>query len=237
MSLNLKKNCNLASAVLCVCLLSLGMSSSVHAATLVTGGTTGTLHTYLAPSMDPPQLIPDYVGVGYEYSLFNPLLTVPALEFDISSIPSGATITSAGLRLRDSVASGSESLELYGYLGNGTITDGDMTAGSLLFSFTPNVIATSYNVTSFIQSLVNGTPSWAGFNIRFPGAYNPLTPTVGEFEFFDNSLSLFPPQLTVEYTTTTVPEPSTWLILGAGIAVAVGWRGRSLSRQSTATAR
>jgi hypothetical protein len=232
MSLNLRKNYSLASAVLSLCLLSLGLSSSAHADTLVTGGTTGTLHTFLAPSVDPPLLVPGVISTGYEWSLFNPTIMVSALEFDISSIPSGATISSAGLRLRDALGSGTESLQLYGYQGNGTITDGDMSAGSLLFNFAPSTNPTSYNVTSFIQSLVNGTTSWAGFNIRFPSAYNPLTPMISESEIFDNNFELYPPQLTVEYTV--VPEPSTWIIFGLGLVVAIGWRGRSLRRQATA---
>jgi hypothetical protein len=150
-----------------------------------------------------------------------------ALEFDISGIGSGQTITSATLRLRlQSRTFPEPTLLLYGYTGNGSLQNADFlqTGNQLHATSTPATGGYAFlDVTNFIQS-VYGTSSYAGFLVR-----NNVTNSQAIYYNAEDPLAANRPLLDVT-STASVPEPSTWVtvtgLAASGIAAA-GWRRRS----------
>jgi len=157
-------------------------------------------------------LTPNEFVTGVVDVIFVELLYRFALEFDISALPGGATVNSATLYLR--VANGTIGpTTLAGYLGDGTITLADMTAGADVVSFTPADFSLhGYDVTAFIQGMY-GSGDWAGFSAR----QNPLGTTSA---FWDGPQDSEYPRLSIDYTvrSSSIPEPASLALLGLGLA-------------------
>lgn len=159
------------------------------------------------------------------YSGIEPGDVRAGLEFNISGIPQGATITSAtftianagGFHNSDENPGPSSGQSLSGYIGDGQITlsdfsNGSVVATSLLFNF---------NVTSFVQSLVNGGNGYAGFIVS--------QNTLGygsELLSSDWAVSGVAPKLVIQYT---VPEPASFALFSLAGACSLLRRKHSRS--------
>ena len=96
-----------------------------------------------------------------------------AFEFDLSSLPSGATINSVQLVMDLTNWEGMRTIEVHGYTGDGTI---DGTAGLADFARNGLLVTTSVSptgtqrltldVTSFVVGLAVNGETFAGFNVR-----------------------------------------------------------------------
>lgn len=92
-----------------------------------------------------------------------------ALEFDISTIPTGSVINSATLSFHAGCWEGERDIELHGYDGDGDIQLGDFALDGLVAGTTLNptgVQAIVFDVQSFVAGLVTNGDSIAGFNLR-----------------------------------------------------------------------
>jgi hypothetical protein len=125
-----------------------------------------------------------------------------ALEFDLSSAPDAATITSVSLRLRNGGPASCGAIQtcpitLAGYAGDGIGALDDLTAGSTILTFNvPNAVYNDYEVTAFVLSLLGSSEQWAGF--------------VLSSEVFIGWLSggNYPPVLRITYTVPPTAPPS-----------------------------
>ena len=128
------------------------------------------------------------------------------LEFRIDDIPIGAPVTAATLSM-DFVSGSTERgvYAAYGRVGDGLLSTADATATATLAGAQPGSYQLSIDVRAFVEDLVAGGASWAGFTV---------------VEWIDDVNSNFEvdfgpdrPKLTIDY----VPEPGA----GAGGAVAL----------------
>jgi hypothetical protein len=125
-----------------------------------------------------------------------------ALEFDLSSAPDAATITSVSLRLRNGGPANCGSIQtcpitLAGYAGDGIGALEDLTAGSTILTFNvPNAVYNDYDVTAFVLGLLGSNEQWAGF--------------VLSSEVFIGWLSggTYPPILRITYTVPPTAPPT-----------------------------
>lgn len=118
-----------------------------------------------------------------------------ALEFPLSVLPAGATITSASLALRTSRSDLAGQTAIYGYAGDGTISAADVTVTGtpVLFTATTDSSRESHVVTGLLTAGVIQS-GWAGFSLR----QEPLGP---DGTFWDCPNSFRYPILTIQYTT------------------------------------
>lgn len=126
-----------------------------------------------------------------------------ALEFPITTLPAGATITSATLALSHAYGNASETIAMYGYPGDGTISDADMvvTGPSVTFaSATP--VYEDHDVTALLTPEVIAS-GWAGFSLR---AEPPVFVDPGSAHAFECPTMLHFPVLTIEYITEDPDE-------------------------------
>jgi hypothetical protein len=145
-----------------------------------------------------------------------------AWEFDLSELPSGTII---GVDLQVGVNSTTlerTPVELYGYIGNGTIDTADATAGSLMAVIPGDLSQQIFDVTSFILDSSTQAAGFAGFSARFSDE------TLGGIEkhFNDPDFeigSTGSPWLVVEFTPVPVP-PAVWLF-GSALGL-LGWMRR-----------
>lgn len=125
-------------------------------------------------------------------------------EFDLSRIPSGATIVNATFRAWVFGGSGGPDpeVEVYGYVGDGMVTLADGYETNQLLTSFQCVFAqwTELDMTSFVDSLF-GVEQWAGLHFR--------NVTWGTFREFDPNVTVSP-RLIVEYDAPTPAEPTTW---------------------------
>ncbi|MGV6819974.1 MAG: DNRLRE domain-containing protein [Parvularcula sp.] len=90
------------------------------------------------------------------------------IEFDISSLAAGGSITNATLSLRDEGTSQDGRIDVYGYAGDGTVSIADSgNLATLVASFTitqaNGIEDFALDVTSLLQSLYANGDSFAGF--------------------------------------------------------------------------
>lgn len=211
-------------AKLCVyCALLFTMASQAHASSISVGASSDDYgDPELNLSSDPTDGLLRVFGVT-ESPTFP--IRRGGLEFDITGVTAGATVTSANLFLHVSGTDIATEMQLYGYTGNGLVEAADLNDSTFLGTF--NVTGSSgeefhLDVTSFIQSQVNGSSSFAGFMIR-PTIEGP-NPTFNgaDFASSENDPSVAP-LLTVDFTTSAVPEPTSMaLLMIGGIGAAAG---------------
>jgi len=146
-----------------------------------------------------------------------------ALEFNISSVPSGFTIQSATLYLYASLSDAN--IGVYGYIGNGTIELGDFTdILPMTTAFDPgpvNVI----DVTGFVSGLFPSGTNFVGFQLK---ELNP--PDYNDFFSSEAGIESLRPRLEIVYAPASVPEPSTMLLLGSGLIGLVGYGRRRMKK-------
>ena len=157
-----------------------------------------------------------------------------AVEFDLSAIAAGSTITSVMLRLSPQGAntnlglSAGEVGEVHGYAGDGAITVADMMALGQVGTIagpTPNGAVTIVLSVPWLQALTDASSTHAG--LMFKGV-DGATAVTFSFAAAGGGIPIASrPTLLVETAdATAVPEPATLWLLGAGVAVAVARRRR-----------
>jgi hypothetical protein len=145
------------------------------------------------------------------------------LEFDLSSVPDGAQITSVTLNLFVSNMGGVDNAVLHGYDGNGVVEGADLGVSNQLLSFVVpagNQFPLALNIAPlFIQGLIDSAAGYAGFTVRN------TTPGGGVFTIYttDWGNAAVHPSLAIEFQA--IPEPASLLLLGTGL-MAVGLRLR-----------
>lgn len=160
-----------------------------------------------------------------------------AVEFDISSLPTGATVNSAMLSgfLSNNPfdpcpeVCGDRSIQVHGYAGIGIVPLESFAVDGLVGSSVIGVgnFDLSFDVTGFIGGLIANANSFAGFVWREePGGPNSLM-----------GLSVYDgPTLTIDYSTVAaVPEPETYAMLVAGLGLLGFVAGRRKLKKSVAT--
>ena len=144
---------------------------------------------------------------------------------DFRTDTSITNIINAVLRIEVRVWPTSSTLALFGYVGNGIAEASDFEAGVFLGATTnyeEEVYQFAYfNVTPFLNELVNNNNEFAGFamrSLRWDTIYLSI----------EDQLFTDPPRLFVEAEYETVPEPTT--IFGSAIVLGGGgWLKGSIS--------
>ena len=162
------------------------------------------------------------VGVAL-WTTYDPPFGMPfeergAVEFNISGLKN-SDVTSANLMLNIVLFSGymlpnQPIIQIYGYVGDGTIGLDDMYASNLLY--TSPLLSTlgplpPIDVTPFIRSMVAEGHPFAGFLVR------DIAPQSGVLFNFKDDV----PKLPV--IATAIPEPSSLALLVIGLA-ALSWK-------------
>ncbi|GIV77432.1 MAG: hypothetical protein KatS3mg050_1826 [Litorilinea sp.] len=100
--------------------------------------------------------------------------------------PTDGAILKLHLGMRN-IVSPPLSVSLYGYVGNGTVENGDFDAGSLIATFTiSNEAAVAIDVTDFISTQLANNVGTVGFGLRLPGEdpsdffLDDLNPSLGQ---------------------------------------------------------
>ncbi len=120
-----------------------------------------------------------------------------ALEFDISSIPAGATINSATLTLSVGWVDGTRQIALHGYAGRGTIELVDFSRDGLIGTTTlspPGSQTVMFDVIQLIRGLAANHDAMAGFNIREDPANS------SNYEFLNFNIGPDSPILSITYS-------------------------------------
>lgn len=134
------------------------------------------------------------------------------IEFDLSAIAGEASIETATLRIHQTqidFGAAGNTVEIFGYSGDGLVEVADAALGSLEGSFSSAASAQTFNVdlTSFIQTLHAGSATHAGLVIRYEQDLGGVSFEVpGET---DQPLLLVTP--------TSVPAPNAAAGLGLGL--------------------
>jgi len=139
-----------------------------------------------------------------------------ALEFDLSSLPASAVVTSASLELSFTVSDAL--IGVNGATGEGLITPADFTFPAQIATFDPNPGLNTVDVTSFIAGMVS--THFVVFQLReLAEDTNTIVGGAG--------LPPFAPPGPV-ITTVSTPAPSALLLVGIGLATpgAISWRRR-----------
>ena len=128
-----------------------------------------------------------------------------ALEFDLSSLPASAAVTSASLELSFTVSD--TLIGVNGATGDGLITPADFTFPAQIATFDPNPGLNTVDVTSFIAGMV-GT-HFVVFQLReLAQDTNTIVGGAG--------LPPFTPGLVI--TTVSTPAPTALFLVGIGLA-------------------
>lgn len=148
----------------------------------------------------------------------------PGLEFNISGIPQGSIITSAtfsiyaasGFHNGDENPGPSLGKSVSGYAGDGEITLSDFSNLSVV----ANSMTDDFDVTSFVQSLVNAGNGYAGFIV----GQNSLGYGVEQYSLDHAEPGGHPPTLVIQYT---VPEVSSFALFSLAGVTSLQRRKRS----------
>jgi len=141
-----------------------------------------------------------------------------ALEFDLAGVDGVINDADFFIYSHGSNISGTV-MQVHGYSGNGTMEFADVTVDNLLAEFTLGgpLMGYSFNVTPFVQGLVDNAVTHAGFMIRskFEGPFAGADFTSSEGQFGGIS-----PSLTIDSAPVVqpVPEPSSLAIFGIVLA-------------------
>jgi hypothetical protein len=133
------------------------------------------------------------------------------LEFDLSGIPSSATIESVSFAFRIVLTgSGSQGVDVVGYSGDGAVAIGDATvAGTLLGNYDAGPLGLGFHSldlgTAFLQALVG---TGASLGLRLQADADGVNTAIGSPEFGDEE-----PKVVV---TFSLPEPGAAISLLAG---------------------
>lgn len=128
-----------------------------------------------------------------------------AFEFDLSGIPSGATIQSAQLVLDLSNFEGTRTIEVHGYPGSGTVQLADFARNGLVATQSVDPSGTQHftlDVSSFVAGLVANGQTSAGFNVREEPANAPNYTVM----FLEGVNAGVLPQLTIEYSSEKIVD-------------------------------
>jgi hypothetical protein len=156
-------------------------ASDRYAADINTDGTFDQLFDENTPDL----FVRDNFGIPGEYR--------SALEFDLSTIPRGATINSAVLSLKNFSLRGGTIVQFHGYAGNGSVELADMSISnflgerSALSDFTIDILP-------FIQTQLDNNSSFAGVMVKTSNG------GVAGFGSKEAVNSLFQPTLTLDVT-------------------------------------
>lgn len=143
-----------------------------------------------------------------------------AMQFNLSSLPAGATITIAQLGLADNGPYAGQTFVISGFSGNGSFGNGTINSATDLQTIDPtNGSFDFYNVTAFVQGLASG--SEAGFALRGDGAPSNVVE-------FGNTGGGEAPVLQLTYS---VPEPGVMALGGLWLAGALLRRRRCTTRR------
>ena len=128
------------------------------------GGQDGSYHTEADGSFT---TLSSSLDTGRVISGFNKGIYRFAVEFNVGSLPAGATIASAVLHLSTPSPALASISVLAGFLGDGRVTAPDIIGGKDLQSFQmPPSGEHTIDVTSFVKPLHEADAGWVGFNIR-----------------------------------------------------------------------
>ncbi len=139
-----------------------------------------------------------------------------ALEFPLTDLPPEATVLSATLTLHASTQFTFIQHAMYGYAGDGSITEPDIQVTGTPILFTPitNGALADYDVTSLVTAATISAGS-AGFSIR------PDPESVTTFDSFvcgDGFIEELGPVLTITYDLPNPPTPGTSSLPNAATA-------------------
>lgn len=143
------------------------------------------------------------------------------MEFNLATIPTTATVTSAKLDLDITgyvTGSSNSQLDVYGYVGNGAMEGSDALQTATLLADNVNVstggvLSIDLN-PALLESLVDGG-DWLGLTVVGAKQYFQVTFASSEYHALISSITA--PTLRVEY----VPEPATLALLALGGAAGV----------------
>lgn len=146
-----------------------------------------------------------------------------AVEFDLSAVPTGAVVNAATLTTFANVNDGPREIALYGYAGDGSISLADFSLGSLVASATVNPVAglqtVIFDATAFLDTLVAGNATFAGFNLREDPANSVNLGVMGFMEL--------PARLSIGFTVGAVPAPpAIWLFTSGALGLLLAKRLR-----------
>ncbi len=157
------------------------------------------------------------------------------LEFDLSSV-AGVTVTGATLSLYHSSNGGNgATFDLFRNTSawdEGTVTwdtaptYDPVAASSLNIADGFTSVWRDWDVTALVQGWITGTNDNYGMTISRIDQPN----SVVYFASSDYTIG-YGPKLTINYEANVVPEPSTYLLLGSGIAALAFWRRRQKSKK------